>query len=83
MNCRILADLQLEDTKGRQKFADPRITMELRHKQVCRQGSTVKRCKIEDYRIRVNAQRYLPGVLSQPAVIPDLQANTLGYSSKV
>uniref|UniRef100_A0A8B9SQD1 Coiled-coil domain containing 191 n=1 Tax=Anas platyrhynchos TaxID=8839 RepID=A0A8B9SQD1_ANAPL len=24
----------LEDTKGRQKFADPRITMELRHKQV-------------------------------------------------
>eukprot|EP00075_Anas_platyrhynchos_P002079 XP_005020431.3 coiled-coil domain-containing protein 191 isoform X1 [Anas platyrhynchos] len=34
VNCRILADLRLEDTKGRQKFADPRITMELRHKQV-------------------------------------------------
>uniref|UniRef100_A0A8B9VFD6 Coiled-coil domain containing 191 n=1 Tax=Anas zonorhyncha TaxID=75864 RepID=A0A8B9VFD6_9AVES len=34
VNCRILADLRLEDTKGRQKLADPRITMELRHKQV-------------------------------------------------
>lgn len=56
VNCRILADLRLEDTEGRQKLADPRITMELRHKQVCRQGSTVKRSKMEDYRIRVNAQ---------------------------
>ncbi|XP_047913869.1 coiled-coil domain-containing protein 191 isoform X2 [Anser cygnoides] len=34
VNCRILEDLRLEDTKGRQKLADPRITMELRHKQV-------------------------------------------------
>lgn len=57
--------------------------MELRHKQVSRQGSTVKRNKMEDYRIRVNAQWYFPSILSQPATISDLRANTRGYSSTV
>ncbi|XP_021254281.1 coiled-coil domain-containing protein 191 isoform X2 [Numida meleagris] len=34
VNCGIAEDLRLEDIKERQKPADPRITMELRHKQV-------------------------------------------------
>uniref|UniRef100_A0A8C2U3A8 Coiled-coil domain containing 191 n=1 Tax=Coturnix japonica TaxID=93934 RepID=A0A8C2U3A8_COTJA len=34
VNCRIVENLRLEDTEGEQKPADPRITMELRHKQV-------------------------------------------------
>ncbi|NXC42240.1 CC191 protein, partial [Penelope pileata] len=34
VNCGIVEDLRLEDIKGKQKLADPRITMELRHKQV-------------------------------------------------
>lgn len=56
LNCGIMKDLRLEDIKEKQKLADPRIIMELRHKQVSRRGSPVKRSKIEDYRIRVNAQ---------------------------
>jgi len=56
VNCGIVENLRLEDIKGKQKPADPRITMELRHKQVCVQSSTVKRNKTEDYGIRVNAQ---------------------------
>lgn len=56
MNCGVAEDLRLEDIKEKQKLVDPRIIMELRHKQVSRQGSTVKRNKMEDYRIRVNAQ---------------------------
>lgn len=56
VNCGIVENLRLEDIKEKQKLADPRIIMELRHKQVSRQGSTVKRNKMEDYRIRVNAQ---------------------------
>lgn len=46
--------LRLEDIKENKKLTDPRITMELRHKQVSRQGSTVQRNKTEDYRIRVD-----------------------------
>ncbi|OXB83355.1 UNVERIFIED_CONTAM: hypothetical protein H355_001792 [Colinus virginianus] len=34
VNCGIMEDLRLEDIKGKQKPADPRMTMELRHKQV-------------------------------------------------
>ncbi|XP_072185183.1 coiled-coil domain-containing protein 191 [Excalfactoria chinensis] len=34
VNCRIVENLRLEDIEGKQKPADPRITMELRHKQV-------------------------------------------------
>ncbi|KFV50809.1 Coiled-coil domain-containing protein KIAA1407, partial [Tyto alba] len=34
VNCGIVEDLKLEDIKENQKFADPRIIMELRHKQV-------------------------------------------------
>ncbi|NXK55616.1 CC191 protein, partial [Chauna torquata] len=34
VNCGIVEDLRLEDMKGKQKLADPRVTMELRHKQV-------------------------------------------------
>ncbi|KAK4830151.1 hypothetical protein QYF61_008639 [Mycteria americana] len=34
VNCGIVEDLRLEDIKEKQKFADPRIIMELRHKQV-------------------------------------------------
>jgi len=56
VNCGIVENLRLQDMKEKQKLADPRIIMELRHKQVRRQGTTVKRNKMEDYRIRVNAQ---------------------------
>uniref|UniRef100_A0A8V0XLP6 Coiled-coil domain containing 191 n=1 Tax=Gallus gallus TaxID=9031 RepID=A0A8V0XLP6_CHICK len=34
VNCGIVENLRLEDIKGKQKPADPRITMEIRHKQV-------------------------------------------------
>ncbi|KAM6096970.1 coiled-coil domain-containing protein 191 isoform 2-T2 [Chlamydotis macqueenii] len=34
VNCEIAKDLRLEDIKEKQKHADPRIIMELRHKQV-------------------------------------------------
>ncbi|XP_003202783.1 coiled-coil domain-containing protein 191 isoform X1 [Meleagris gallopavo] len=34
VNCGIAENLRLEDIRGKQKPADPRITMELRHKQV-------------------------------------------------
>ncbi|XP_072738291.1 coiled-coil domain-containing protein 191 isoform X2 [Ciconia boyciana] len=34
VNCGIVEELRLEDIKEKQKFADPRIIMELRHKQV-------------------------------------------------
>ncbi|XP_075621880.1 coiled-coil domain-containing protein 191 isoform X2 [Balearica regulorum gibbericeps] len=34
VNCGIVEDLRLEDIKEKQKLADPRIIMELRHKQV-------------------------------------------------
>ncbi|XP_065598145.1 coiled-coil domain-containing protein 191 [Cyrtonyx montezumae] len=34
VNCGIMEDLRLDDIKGKQKPADPRMTMELRHKQV-------------------------------------------------
>ncbi|XP_054069815.1 coiled-coil domain-containing protein 191 isoform X2 [Rissa tridactyla] len=34
VNCGIAEDLRLEDIKEKQKLADPRIIMELRHKQV-------------------------------------------------
>lgn len=56
LNCGIAEDLRFEDIKEEEKRIDPRIIMELRHKQVSRQGSTFKRNKNEDYRIRVNTQ---------------------------
>lgn len=56
VNCGIAKHLRLEEIKEKNKLADPQIIMELRHKQVSRQGSSVKRNKVEDYRIRVNAQ---------------------------
>ncbi|XP_010142193.1 PREDICTED: coiled-coil domain-containing protein KIAA1407 homolog [Buceros rhinoceros silvestris] len=34
LNCGIMKDLRLEDIKAKPKLADPRIIMELRHKQV-------------------------------------------------
>ncbi|NXN98071.1 CC191 protein, partial [Rhinopomastus cyanomelas] len=34
VNCRIMEKLRLQDIKEKQKLTDPRITMELRHKQV-------------------------------------------------
>lgn len=56
VNCGIAKHLRLEEIKEKKKPVDPRIIMELRHKQVSRQRSSVKRNKMEDYRIRVNAQ---------------------------
>lgn len=56
MNCGIAKHLRLEEIKEKKKLVDPRIIMELRHKQVSRQCSSLKRNKMEDYRIRVNAQ---------------------------
>lgn len=56
VNCGIAKHLRLEEIKEKKKLVDPRIIMELRHKQVSRQCSSVKRNKMEDYRIRVNAQ---------------------------
>lgn len=56
VNCGITKHFRLEEIKVKKNLVDPRIIMELRHKQVSRQGSSVKRNKVEDYRIRVNAQ---------------------------
>lgn len=56
VNSGIAKHLRLEEIKEKKQPADPRIIMELRHKQVSRQGNSVKWNKVEDYRIRVNAQ---------------------------
>lgn len=83
VNCGITKHFRLEEIKVKKNLVDPRIIMELRHKQVSKQGSSVKRNKVEDYRIRVNAQWYLLSIPLEPVIISDLETTTQRYSSIV